>query len=241
MEIDLSSEKKESGAVKCEIDELRKESGAVKCELDELRKMLGGQEVIRYFVTASRMQMGNSAEYKSVGKFIKNNSESHIRINGNYVSSPRKEKFSGQYFGTAGCDRLLKQGKYVFKVKIIQLEYFCVGFFPKREGKGKPSWGEWIGDYDDGRKNISGSYGYDGSNIHGCDSNTEFPKFGHKLQAGDVITAMLDLDQGTISYSHNWKYLGVAFTNVKGMYYAGVSLSGHYSPYLYCCSSIAMI
>jgi len=184
-------------------------------ELDGLKKMLGGKEVIQFLVGFSRINIWQN----SAGVFDASNSSDSV-----YITAGGKRVSTKEGSGTAGCNLVLKQGTYVFKVWIYDLHSrYSVGFFPKLEDKPSNNCVMW----DNGRP---GSYSFDGSNLYGCDKNNEFPTGIFKGSKGDFIVAMLDLDQGTISYQHNGNYLGVAFTNVKGMYYAGVSLDGGTRP-----------
>lgn len=54
------------------------------------------------------------------------------------------------------------------------------------------------------------SFGYGGTGKKS--TNNTFDDYGEKFDVGDIIGGMLDLDQGTISFSKNGKDLGVAFT-----------------------------
>ena len=47
-----------------------------------------------------------------------------------------------------------------------------------------------------------------------------------KFEGGDIISVMLDMEEGTLSYSKNGEYLGIAFQSEElkqGVFYPAVS------------------
>lgn len=71
------------------------------------------------------------------------------------------------------------------------------------------------------------SFAYDGHRVRKW--NVVTGKYGEEWMAGDVIGCCIDLDEGTISYSRNGHFLGIAFDNVQfgpGLaYFPAASLS----------------
>ncbi|CAF5050163.1 unnamed protein product, partial [Rotaria sp. Silwood1] len=71
------------------------------------------------------------------------------------------------------------------------------------------------------------SFSYDGGRIRKW--NVQNSKYGDSWLAGDIISCLIDCDEGTISFKRNGIDLGIAFDNVpcgKGIaYFPAISLS----------------
>ncbi|KAF3690374.1 E3 ubiquitin-protein ligase RNF123 [Channa argus] len=80
--------------------------------------------------------------------------------------------------------------------------------------------GEGVGDTPD-------SYAYDGNRVRKWNVTTT--NYGKSWAAGDIVSCLIDLDEGTITFCLNGQSLGVAFTNIKmgpGVaYFPAISLS----------------
>jgi len=198
--------KKELDSVKYlkkELDLERQKRLAIEDEIKEQRKILEGKGVAEFLGSLQREAMLRDL----TGPFDLKNTTA------GWVISENGKRVTGSGMGTAGCSNVLSQGKIIFKVKFIQYQTeYCVGFFPT--GLGKPK-AVFIGYSFPG-------HGYTGTRPYGKYIRSGF-KGHHGRNVGDIITAILDFDKGTISYMHNGEDLGVAFENIKGTYYAGVS------------------
>merc|ERR1719320_426145 len=93
--------------LKRELDSERKQRQAVEGEMEELKKMLGGKEVIEYFVAKFRREMTEIAPWKkinfTIGVFDSCNTTSGL------VISDDGRKVTGLGRGTAGCGGILSQ------------------------------------------------------------------------------------------------------------------------------------
>ncbi|KAJ3239705.1 hypothetical protein HDU78_002704 [Chytriomyces hyalinus] len=85
-----------------------------------------------------------------------------------------------------------------------------------------PEGGEGVGDN-------SESYAFDGNRMKKWHSIfTTDNDYGEECTAGDVITSLLDLDNGTVAFLRNGNHLGIAFLNidVTKEWFPAASLSG---------------
>ncbi|XP_018544210.2 E3 ubiquitin-protein ligase RNF123-like, partial [Lates calcarifer] len=71
------------------------------------------------------------------------------------------------------------------------------------------------------------SYAYDGNRVRKWNVTTT--NYGKSWAAGDIVSCLIDLDEGTITFCLNGQSLGTAFTNIKmgpGVaYFPAISLS----------------
>ncbi|KAJ3258177.1 hypothetical protein HK103_003995 [Boothiomyces macroporosus] len=114
-----------------------------------------------------------------------------------------------------------KAGKWGYEFQlgsagILQIGWVCSEYTPKEYG----GWG--VGD-------DMLSYAFDGARVrkwHGRDVNSD--GYGEEWSFRDVVTCLIDFDNGTISYMLNGKDLGVAFENINAneIWYPAVSLTG---------------
>jgi len=214
---ELDSERKirlvierEMGCIKNQLDSEIKKRAVMEDELKELRKIM--LPIVREREQKEKEQKEKEQKEKeqkereAPGFFCSNNTTSGFTITEN------GKRVSGSGTGTAGCSKVLSSGKCVFKLKFLQYtDAYCMGFFPTSVGK--------PGNVFIGYNDFPG-YGYSGHSLCGKDSNSGFKGLSPKV--GDIITAILDLDNGTISYVHNGNDLGVAFKNIRGSYRACV-------------------
>ncbi|XP_029185488.2 E3 ubiquitin-protein ligase RNF123-like [Acropora millepora] len=129
---------------------------------------------------------------------------------GNEIES--KSNFSSVRASTCVC-----KGKWMYEILLGSKGIMQLGWatlqckFTNEEG---------VGDTPD-------SFAYDGHRVRKW--NVMTGKYGEEWMAGDVIGCCIDLDEGTISYSRNGLYLGVAFDNVQfgpgQAYFPAASLS----------------
>ncbi|KAG7226614.1 hypothetical protein INR49_001784 [Caranx melampygus] len=86
--------------------------------------------------------------------------------------------------------------------------------------KGKWAYEEGVGDTPD-------SYAYDGNRVRKWNVTTT--NYGKSWAAGDIVSCLIDLDEGTITFCLNGQSLGTAFTNIKTgpgvAYFPAISLS----------------
>ncbi|KAJ3313259.1 hypothetical protein HDV04_002243 [Boothiomyces sp. JEL0838] len=114
-----------------------------------------------------------------------------------------------------------KPGKWGYEFQlgsagILQIGWVCSEYTPKEYG----GWG--VGD-------DMLSYAFDGARVrkwHGRDVDSD--GYGEEWSFRDVVTCLIDFDNGTISYLLNGKDLGIAFENinVNEIWYPAVSLTG---------------
>ncbi|XP_017560337.1 E3 ubiquitin-protein ligase RNF123 isoform X2 [Pygocentrus nattereri] len=109
------------------------------------------------------------------------------------------------------------KGKWVYEVLISSEGLMQIGWctlncrFNQEEG---------VGDTPD-------SYAYDGNRVRKWNVTTT--NYGKSWAAGDIVSCMIDLDEGTITFCLNGQSLGTAFSNIKmgpGVaYFPAISLS----------------
>ncbi|XP_069045510.1 E3 ubiquitin-protein ligase RNF123 [Lepisosteus oculatus] len=109
------------------------------------------------------------------------------------------------------------KGKWTYEVLISSQGLMQIGWctlncrFNQEEG---------VGDTPD-------SYAYDGNRVRKWNVTTT--NYGKSWAAGDIVSCLIDLDEGTISFCLNGQSLGAAFSNIKmgpGMaYFPAISLS----------------
>ncbi|XP_060766371.1 E3 ubiquitin-protein ligase RNF123 isoform X2 [Neoarius graeffei] len=109
------------------------------------------------------------------------------------------------------------KGKWMYEVLISSQGLMQIGWctlncrFNQEEG---------VGDTQD-------SYAYDGNRVRKWNVTTT--NYGKSWAAGDIVSCMIDLDEGTITFCLNGQSLGTAFTNIKmgpGIaYFPAISLS----------------
>ncbi|TMS01404.1 E3 ubiquitin-protein ligase RNF123 [Larimichthys crocea] len=112
---------------------------------------------------------------------------------------------------------LLSAGKWAYEVLISSQGLMQIGWctlncrFNQEEG---------VGDTPD-------SYAYDGNRVRKWNVTTT--NYGKSWAAGDIVSCLIDLDEGTITFCLNGQSLGTAFTNIKmgpGVaYFPAISLS----------------
>uniref|UniRef100_A0A672N3D3 Ring finger protein 123 n=1 Tax=Sinocyclocheilus grahami TaxID=75366 RepID=A0A672N3D3_SINGR len=109
------------------------------------------------------------------------------------------------------------KGKWVYEVLISSQGLMQIGWctlncrFNQEEG---------VGDTPD-------SYAYDGNRVRKWNVTTT--NYGKSWAAGDIVSCLIDLDEGTITFCLNGQSLGVAFSNIKAgpgiAYFPAISLS----------------
>ncbi|KAI1890342.1 hypothetical protein AGOR_G00152750 [Albula goreensis] len=109
------------------------------------------------------------------------------------------------------------KGKWVYEVLISSQGLMQIGWctlncrFNQEEG---------VGDTPD-------SYAYDGNRVRKWNVTTT--NYGKSWAAGDIVSCLIDLDEGTITFCLNGQSLGTAFSNIKmgpGVaYFPAISLS----------------
>ncbi|KAM9444357.1 E3 ubiquitin-protein ligase RNF123 isoform 1-T2 [Clarias gariepinus] len=109
------------------------------------------------------------------------------------------------------------KGKWIYEVLISSQGLMQIGWctlncrFNQEEG---------VGDTPD-------SYAYDGNRVRKWNVTTT--NYGKSWAAGDIVSCMIDLDEGTITFCLNGQSLGTAFSNIKmgpGIaYFPAISLS----------------
>eukprot|EP00111_Clytia_hemisphaerica_P002840 TCONS_00008011-protein len=129
----------------------------------------------------------------------------------------RMELESQSNFSSVRANVCVCKGKWMYEVflgskGIMQLGWATVRCrFTNEEG---------VGDTAD-------SYAYDGHRVRKWNMATG--KYGEEWMAGDIIGCLIDMDEGTISYSRNGHLMGAAFKDIKRgsghAYFPAVSLS----------------
>ncbi|XP_036387405.1 E3 ubiquitin-protein ligase RNF123 isoform X2 [Megalops cyprinoides] len=109
------------------------------------------------------------------------------------------------------------KGKWVYEVLISSQGLMQIGWctlncrFNQEEG---------VGDTPD-------SYAYDGNRVRKWNVTTT--NYGKSWAAGDIVSCLIDLDEGTITFCLNGQSLGTAFSNIKTgpgiAYFPAISLS----------------
>ncbi|CAL8337644.1 unnamed protein product [Merluccius merluccius] len=127
-------------------------------------------------------------------------------------------------FSSIRATTCVYKGKWVYEVLISSQGLMQIGWctlnchFNQEEG---------VGDTPD-------SYAYDGNRVRKWNVTTT--NYGKSWAAGDIVSCMIDLDEGTITFCLNGQSLGTAFTDIKmgpGVaYFPAISLSFKESGYL---------
>ncbi|KAI7791397.1 putative E3 ubiquitin-protein ligase RNF123 [Triplophysa rosa] len=142
-------------------------------------------------------------------------------------------------FSSIRATTCVYKGKWVYEVLISSQGLMQIGWctfncrFNQEEG---------VGDTPD-------SYAYDGNRVRKWNVTTT--NYGKSWAAGDIVSCLIDLDEGTITFCLNGQSLGVAFSNIKTgpgiAYFPAISLSFKESvafnfgsrplryPYMYVC------
>ena len=116
------------------------------------------------------------------------------------------KRSTGKYLCSFGIQDI-KFGKSEWKIKIHSVpSHIKIGII----GTSKVS--KTLNTFCD---NASG-YGY---HSDGQKRNKNWSKYGKRLNEGDVLTIILDMDNATLSYKHNNQHLGVAFEIDKSISY----------------------
>lgn len=120
-------------------------------------------------------------------------------------------------FSSIRATTCVYKGKWVYEVLISSQGLMQIGWctlncrFNQEEG---------VGDTPD-------SYAYDGNRVRKWNVTTT--NYGKSWAAGDIVSCMIDLDEGTITFCLNGQSLGTAFSNIKmgpGVaYFPAISLS----------------
>lgn len=120
-------------------------------------------------------------------------------------------------FGTIRSSTCVYKGKWVYEVLISSQGLMQIGWctincrFNQEEG---------VGD-------THNSYAYDGNRVRKWNVTTT--NYGKAWAAGDIVSCLIDLDDGTLSFCLNGVSLGTAFENLSrglGMaYFPAISLS----------------
>ncbi|NXG59433.1 RN123 ligase, partial [Hemiprocne comata] len=120
-------------------------------------------------------------------------------------------------FGSIRATTCVYKGKWIYEVLISSQGLMQIGWctlncrFNQEEG---------VGDTPD-------SYAYDGNRVRKWNVTTT--NYGKSWAAGDIVSCLIDLDEGTIAFCLNGISLGTAFDNITrgaGMaYFPGISLS----------------
>uniref|UniRef100_A0A668RR79 E3 ubiquitin-protein ligase RNF123 n=1 Tax=Oreochromis aureus TaxID=47969 RepID=A0A668RR79_OREAU len=120
-------------------------------------------------------------------------------------------------FSSIRATTCVYKGKWAYEVLISSQGLMQIGWctlscrFNQEEG---------VGDTPD-------SYAYDGNRVRKWNVTTT--NYGKSWAAGDIVSCLIDLDEGTITFCLNGQSLGTAFTNIKmgpGIaYFPAISLS----------------
>ncbi|XP_048348153.1 E3 ubiquitin-protein ligase RNF123 isoform X1 [Sphaerodactylus townsendi] len=120
-------------------------------------------------------------------------------------------------FGSIRATTCVYKGKWIYEVLISSQGLMQIGWctlncrFNQEEG---------VGDTPD-------SYAYDGNRVRKWNVTTT--NYGKSWAAGDIVSCLIDLDEGNISFCLNGVSLGIAFENISrgsGMaYFPAISLS----------------
>uniref|UniRef100_A0A4W6FH40 E3 ubiquitin-protein ligase RNF123 n=1 Tax=Lates calcarifer TaxID=8187 RepID=A0A4W6FH40_LATCA len=120
-------------------------------------------------------------------------------------------------FSSIRATTCVYKGKWAYEVLISSQGLMQIGWctlncrFNQEEG---------VGDTPD-------SYAYDGNRVRKWNVTTT--NYGKSWAAGDIVSCLIDLDEGTITFCLNGQSLGTAFTNIKmgpGVaYFPAISLS----------------
>ncbi|XP_040102863.1 E3 ubiquitin-protein ligase RNF123 isoform X2 [Oryx dammah] len=120
-------------------------------------------------------------------------------------------------FGTIRSTTCVYKGKWIYEVLISSQGLMQIGWctincrFNQEEG---------VGD-------THNSYAYDGNRVRKWNVTTT--NYGKAWASGDIVSCLIDLDEGTLSFSLNGVSLGTAFENLSrglGMaYFPAISLS----------------
>uniref|UniRef100_A0A8P4KT18 E3 ubiquitin-protein ligase RNF123 n=1 Tax=Dicentrarchus labrax TaxID=13489 RepID=A0A8P4KT18_DICLA len=120
-------------------------------------------------------------------------------------------------FSSIRATTCVYKGKWAYEVLISSQGLMQIGWctlncrFNQEEG---------VGDTPD-------SYAYDGNRVRKWNVTTT--NYGKSWAAGDIVSCLVDLDEGTITFCLNGQSLGTAFTNIKmgpGVaYFPAISLS----------------
>ncbi|XP_024125498.1 E3 ubiquitin-protein ligase RNF123 [Oryzias melastigma] len=120
-------------------------------------------------------------------------------------------------FSSIRATTCVYKGKWAYEVLISSQGLMQIGWctlncrFNQEEG---------VGDTPD-------SYAYDGNRVRKWNVTTT--NYGKSWAAGDIVSCLVDLDEGTITFCLNGQSLGTAFTNIKmgpGIaYFPAISLS----------------
>ncbi|XP_051550030.1 E3 ubiquitin-protein ligase RNF123-like [Myxocyprinus asiaticus] len=120
-------------------------------------------------------------------------------------------------FSSIRATTCVYKGKWVYEVLISSQGLMQIGWctlncrFNQEEG---------VGDTPD-------SYAYDGNRVRKWNVTTT--NYGKSWAAGDIVSCLIDLDEGTITFCLNGQSLGIAFSNIKAglgvAYFPAISLS----------------
>lgn len=120
-------------------------------------------------------------------------------------------------FSSIRATTCVYKGKWVYEVLISSQGLMQIGWctlncrFNQEEG---------VGDTPD-------SYAYDGNRVRKWNVTTT--NYGKSWAAGDIVSCLIDLDEGTITFCLNGQSLGIAFSNIKTgpgiAYFPAISLS----------------
>uniref|UniRef100_A0A3B4YJC1 E3 ubiquitin-protein ligase RNF123 n=1 Tax=Seriola lalandi dorsalis TaxID=1841481 RepID=A0A3B4YJC1_SERLL len=120
-------------------------------------------------------------------------------------------------FSSIRATTCVYKGKWAYEVLISSQGLMQIGWctlncrFNQEEG---------VGDTPD-------SYAYDGNRVRKWNVTTT--NYGKSWAAGDIVSCLIDLDEGTITFCLNGQSLGTAFTNIKTgpgvAYFPAISLS----------------
>uniref|UniRef100_A0A8C1HH68 E3 ubiquitin-protein ligase RNF123 n=1 Tax=Cyprinus carpio carpio TaxID=630221 RepID=A0A8C1HH68_CYPCA len=120
-------------------------------------------------------------------------------------------------FSSIRATTCVYKGKWVYEVLVSSQGLMQIGWctlncrFNQEEG---------VGDTPD-------SYAYDGNRVRKWNVTTT--NYGKSWAAGDIVSCLIDLDEGTITFCLNGQSLGVAFSNIKTgpgvAYFPAISLS----------------
>lgn len=105
----------------------------------------------------------------------------------------------------------IKKGVYMYEIKVLENnsvkmpETKPINQNIARVGFSQPLTSLFLGDTAE-----SWGWGGTGKKSH----NNNFADYGGQFKAGDVIGCVVDMEQGTISYTKNGQFCGVAFDNV---------------------------
>ncbi|XP_052395072.1 E3 ubiquitin-protein ligase RNF123 [Carassius gibelio] len=120
-------------------------------------------------------------------------------------------------FSSIRATTCVYKGKWAYEVLVSSQGLMQIGWctlncrFNQEEG---------VGDTPD-------SYAYDGNRVRKWNVTTT--NYGKSWAAGDIVSCLIDLDEGTITFCLNGQSLGVAFSNIKTgpgvAYFPAISLS----------------